>query len=99
MVSRGDLWTIMADDILNIPPLLVSSAKMPWCENRPMWLRGKFEDTFKVNVFHTVPEALEAVNTHIVSLLTTNVKTWSQQGETGRGIKDFSPRVLARHAT
>lgn len=54
--------------------------------------RGKFGESFNDNEFFTIPEALEAVNTHIVPKLPTDVKNQKlievSRENYGRGLKD-----------
>lgn len=101
---------LMADNnILNtLPP--VSPVKTTWYENRPKMKdvayyiaqRGKFEESFKGNEFLTISESLEAVNTHIISLLTSDIKTWKLIGVSRENMEDalktlhINPKVLAR---
>lgn len=88
----------MADDTLNTPPP-VSTAK-----NRPKTKYAAYyvADSFKVNEFLTIPEALEAVNIRILSLLTSDVKTRKLIEVNRENMEDalktlhISSKVLAR---
>lgn len=64
--------------------------------------RKTFEGTFKENEFLTIPEALEAVNTRLIALLTSDVKSRKLTGvsretmvEVLKTLKIY-PKVLAR---
>lgn len=64
-------------------PKLVLPVKTAWMENRPLKKDGafylnqrtKYEESFRENEFLTIPEALDAVSTCTISLLTSDVKT------------------------
>lgn len=101
---------LMTDDNILTTPTPVSPVKMTWYENRLKMndtayyvaQRGKFEESFKGNEFLTIPEALKAVNTRIISLLTSNIKTRKLIGVSRENMEDalktlhIIPKVLAR---
>lgn len=61
--------------------------------------RSTFEESFKANKFVTIAEALEAVNSRIVSLLTSDVKSCKLIGISRKTMEDvlkINPKVLAR---
>lgn len=88
----------------------MSPAKKSWCENRLkkkgaayyVDQRGNFEDSFKGNEFLTLTQSLEDINTRIVSLLTSYVKTRKLIGVRNENMEEtlktlrISPKVLAR---
>lgn len=70
-----------------------------------MPIREKIEETFEGNKFLTFPEALEAVNTRIVSLQTNDVKSRELIGVSKETMEEalktlnISPKVLARRTS
>lgn len=91
---------------INISPP-VSTEKNAWADNRPVTKdatynasqKEKFENSFKGNEFLTINEALEAVNTRTISLLTSDIKTWKLIGISRDAMEDalkINPKVLAR---
>lgn len=80
LVGHSGLWAIIANNTLNTRP----PAKTAWCENKLKTL---------LNRMSFLPHTLEAINIHMVSLLTTNVKTQKLIGVSREKAKDQPSRV------
>lgn len=92
------------------PPMqtenLAPAKKQAWSESGPKkdssfyeQQRQKYEKYLQGNEFLTIPEALEAVNTKVISMLSTDIKSRRHRGsesmeETLKSLK-IIPKVLA----
>lgn len=107
----------MSGDLDSSPTVSPLKTKTVWYKNRPRKKdavyytdqSGKFKESFKGNEFLTIPESLKAVNSCIVSMVTTDVKGSKLIGVSRQtkeealkilniNILNISPKVIARRS-